>query len=178
MNYNSFQSPQLGYPQESSYVNTSTINLNREEVTDSRLNKSFIDNKPMIQGLVRSVLKVEKNGEAHLINSGLTDVDGAKQIAANLFGYYDKDKSGSIDTVKVNYFLRKALPMLNNAYRVFNSETKLQKEDVNTFFETLDVDRNKKVTIEDLENLCVRYLTGTTLGVPYKFSEQRSPQRF
>ena len=102
MNYNSFQPQQLGYVQESSYVNTSTINLNREEVTDSRLNKSFIDNKPMIQGLVRSVLKVEKNGEAHLINSGLTDVDGAKQIAANLFGYYDKDKSGSIDTVKVN----------------------------------------------------------------------------
>jgi hypothetical protein len=29
-----------------------------------------------------------------------------------------------------------------------------------------------------MENLCVRYLTGTTLGVPYKFSEQRSPQRF
>lgn len=25
---------------------------------DARLNKSFIDNKPMIQGLVRSVLKV------------------------------------------------------------------------------------------------------------------------
>jgi len=57
----------------------------------------------MIQGLVRSVLKVEKNGEAHLINSGLTDIDGAKQIAANLFGYYDKDKSGSIDTVKVTF---------------------------------------------------------------------------
>lgn len=29
-----------------------------------------------------------------------------------------------------------------------------------------------------MENLCVRYLTGTTLGIPYKFSEQRSPQRF
>lgn len=65
----------------------------------------------------------------------MTDVDGAKQIAANLFGYYDKDRSGSIDTVKVTIFLIfKALPMLNNAYRVFNSDTKLQKEDVNTFF--------------------------------------------
>jgi hypothetical protein len=40
--------------------------------------------------------------------------------------------------------------MLNNAYKVFNSETKLQKEDVNTFFQTLDVDGNKKVTIEDM----------------------------
>lgn len=68
--------------------------------------------------------------------------------------------------------------MLNNAYRVFNSDTKLQKEDVNTFFETLDVDRNKKVTLEDMEQLCIRYLTGTTLGIPYKFGEHRSPQRF
>lgn len=59
----------------------------------------------MIQGLVRSVLKVEKNGEAHLINSGLTDVDGAKQIAQNIFGYYDKDRNGAIDTVKVTSFL-------------------------------------------------------------------------
>jgi hypothetical protein len=63
--------------------------------------KSFVDNKPMIQGLVRSVLKVEKNGEAHLINTGLTDVDGAKQIAHNLFSFYDKDRSGVIDPVKV-----------------------------------------------------------------------------
>lgn len=72
---------------------------------DSRLNKSFIDNKPMIQGLVRSILKVEKGGEAHLINTGLTDVEGAKQIAANLFQFYDKDRSGNIDPVKVNIFL-------------------------------------------------------------------------
>lgn len=127
---------QQNYPnQTSSYVNTSAINLNREEAYESRLKKSFIDNKPMIQGLVRSVLKVQKNGEARLINSGLTDVDGAKQIAANLFGYYDKDKSGNIDTVKVPFNIySQVLPMLNNAYRVFNSDTKLQKEDVNTFF--------------------------------------------
>jgi hypothetical protein len=69
---------------------------------DSRLSKSFVDNKPMIQGLVRSILKVEKGGEAHLINTGLTDVDGAKQIAHNLFQYYDRDRTGSIDSVKVH----------------------------------------------------------------------------
>ena len=61
--------------------------------------------------------------------------------------------------------------MLANAYKVFNSDTKLQKDDVNTFFDTLDVDQNKKVSLDDLENLCIRYLTGTTLGVPYKFKQ-------
>jgi hypothetical protein len=69
----------------------------------TRLNKSFVDNKPMIQGLVRSVLKVEKNGEAHLINTGLTDIDGAKQIAQNIFSFYDKDRNGTIDPVKVPF---------------------------------------------------------------------------
>ena len=66
-----------------------------------KTNRSFVDNKPMIQGLVRSVLKVEKNGDAHLINTGLTDNEGARQIAKNIFSYYDSDGTGTIDTVKV-----------------------------------------------------------------------------
>jgi hypothetical protein len=37
----------------------------------------------------------------------LTDIDGAKQIASNLFSFYDKDRNGSIDTVKVKYFENK-----------------------------------------------------------------------
>lgn len=61
------------------------------------------------------------------------------------------------------------MPILANAYRVFNSNYNPQKEDVNSFFETLDVDRNRKVTLEDLEALCARYLTGTTSGVGYRF---------
>lgn len=63
----------------------------------------------MIQGLVRSILKVEKGGEAHLINTGLTDVEGAKQIASNLFSFYDKDRSGAIDQVKVIIILRRLI---------------------------------------------------------------------
>jgi hypothetical protein len=60
-------------------------------------------------------------------------------------------------------------PILKNAYRVFNSNFNPQKEDVNSFFSTLDVNRDNRVSLYDLENLCVRYLTGTTLGIPYKF---------
>jgi len=42
------------------------------------------------------------------------------------------------------------MPILANAYRVLNSNYNPQKEDVNSFFEVLDVDKNKKVTVEDL----------------------------
>lgn len=93
---------------EMSSLNTPAFSYNDPSVQTSvnqqeggRINKSFVDNKPMIQGLVRSVLKVEKNGEAHLINTGLTDIDGAKQIAQNIFSFYDKDRNGTIDPVKV-----------------------------------------------------------------------------
>jgi hypothetical protein len=64
--------------------------------------------------------------------------------------------------------------MLTNVYRVFNSNFNPDKDDNNSFFSTLDVDRNRKVTVEDLENLCIRYLTGTTIGVPYRFHENRA----
>ncbi len=93
---NTLNTPSYSYGEQNVQ---SSINNNQEP--SSRLNKSFVDNKPMIQGLVRSVLKIEKNGEAHLINTGLTDVDGAKQIAQNIFSFYDKDRNGSIDPVKV-----------------------------------------------------------------------------
>lgn len=93
MNYQGYGEQNTGY---------SSNQQNNQATEDARLNKSFVDNKPMIQGLVRSVLKVEKGGEAHLINTGLTDVDGAKHIAANLFAFYDRDQRGSIDAVKVN----------------------------------------------------------------------------
>lgn len=66
------------------------------------------------------------------------------------------------------------MPILANAYRVFNSNYNPQKEDVNSFFETLDVDRNRKVTLEDLEALCARYLTGTGPGIGYRFHDSRN----
>lgn len=100
-------------------------------------------------------------------------MEGAKQIASNLFAYYDRDGQGNIDTVKVLNLLMKVLPMLANAYKVMNSNFNPQKEDVNSFFHTLDVDKNNKVTLQDMENLCVRYLTGTTLGVPYTFHDHK-----
>ena len=124
--------------------------MNREEANHSQVKQSFVDNKPMIQGLVRSILKVEKGGEAHLINTGLTDIEGAKQIASNLFSFYDRDRTGNIDSVKVTFMIAQTLPMLANAYKVLNSNYNPQKQDVNSFFQTLDVDKNNKVTLDDL----------------------------
>lgn len=53
--------------------------------------------------------------------------------------------------------------MLVDAYRVFNAAIQPQKEDINGFFGTLDVDRDNQVRLQDLENLCIRYLTGSVM---------------
>ena len=59
--------------------------------------------------------------------------------------------------------------MLTNAYRVFNAALNPAKEDINSFFSTLDVDRDNQVRLQDLEALCIRYLTGSDQTVQYKF---------
>lgn len=59
--------------------------------------------------------------------------------------------------------------MLVDAYRVFNTALSPQKEDVNGFFSTLDVDKDNQVRLQDLENLCVRYLTGSVMDREFKF---------
>ena len=43
-------------------VEQSGLRPNQTTSQDPNTSKSFIDNKPMIQGLVRSILKVEKGG--------------------------------------------------------------------------------------------------------------------
>ena len=113
---------QQGYSFTNPQVQTS---INQPE---SETRKSFVDNKPMIQGLVRSVLKVEKNGEAHLINTGLTDVDGARQIAHNLFSFYDKDRTGAIDPVKVNITSQRPCPSLQTPIEYLTLPTTLKKK--------------------------------------------------
>ena len=45
-------------PKTSYSVEQSQINNQGQPLQNSRTNRNFVDNKPMIQGLVRSVLKV------------------------------------------------------------------------------------------------------------------------
>ncbi len=40
--------------------------------------------------------------------------------------------------------------MLLDAYKVFNTAVEPQKEDVNGFFATLDVDKDNQVRLQDL----------------------------
>ena len=50
---------------------------------------------------------------AVLINSGLTDREGSKQVAKRILDTYDRDRNGVIDSIEV-------VPMIVDAYKSFN----------------------------------------------------------
>ena len=66
--------------------------------------------------------------------------------------------------------------MLVDAYHVFNTALSPQKEDINSFFSTLDVDKDNQVRLQDLENLCVRYVTGSVIDREFRFHSTASNQ--
>lgn len=56
---------------------------------------------------------VQSNSAAVLVNSGLTDIDGAKNVARKILDTYDRDRNGNIDSIEV-------VPMIVDAYKSFN----------------------------------------------------------
>lgn len=89
---------------------------------------------------------------AILVNSGLTDRDGAKQVAKRILDTYDRDRNGVIDSIEV-------VPMIVDAYKSFNRVFSPSRADIESYLKVLDRNGDGRVTIQDLEDLCTKYLT-------------------
>ncbi|CAD8078073.1 unnamed protein product [Paramecium primaurelia] len=89
------------------------------------------------------------------LNLGLTDVEGAKAVARRLFDTYDRDRNGQIDNVEV-------VPMIVDVYKSFNRIFSPARGDIDSFYKVLDRNQDGKITYQDLEDLCIRYLTNQT----------------
>lgn len=87
-----------------------------------------------------------------LINSGLTDRDGAKGVARRIMDTYDRDRNGVIDSIEV-------VPMIVDAYKSFNRVFSPSRADIESYLKVLDRNGDGKVTLQDLEDLCTKYLT-------------------
>ena len=92
------------------------------------------------------------NNPPVLVNSGLTDRDGAKQVAKRIFDTYDRDRNGVIDSIEV-------VPMIVDAYKSFNRVFSPSRADIESYLKILDRNGDGRVTIQDLEDLCTKYLT-------------------
>jgi Ca2+-binding EF-hand superfamily protein len=98
-----------------------------------------------------SVNKLQGNN-AILINSGLTDREGAKSVARRILDTYDRDKNGVIDSIEV-------VPMIVDAYKAFNRVFSPSRADIESYLKILDRNGDGKVTLQDIEDLCTKYLT-------------------
>ena len=87
-----------------------------------------------------------------LVNSGLTDREGAKQVARRILDTYDRDKNGVIDSIEV-------VPMIVDAYKSFNRVFSPSRADIESYLKILDRNGDGRVTVQDLEDLCTKYLT-------------------
>lgn len=87
-----------------------------------------------------------------LVNSGLTDKQGAKNVAKRILDTYDRDNNGVIDSIEV-------VPMIVDAYKSFNRVFSPSRADIESYLKVLDRNGDGRVTIQDLEDLCAKYLT-------------------
>ncbi len=99
-----------------------------------------------------------QQGENRVVFSGLTDMEGAKAVARRLFDTYDRDRDGSISNIEV-------VPMIVDSYRAFNRDFTPSKGDIDAYFKVLDRNKDSRVNLEDIENLCIRYLVAGKMEV-------------
>lgn len=104
-----------------------------------------------------------QGNNAILINSGLTDRDGAKNVARRILDTYDRDRNGVIDSIEV-------VPMIVDAYKSFNRVFSPSRADIESYLKILDRNGDGKVTIQDLEDLCTKYLTSKIWSSSYMIS--------
>ena len=78
-----------------------------------------------------------------LINAGLTDNDGAKNVARRILDTYDRDRNGNIDSIEV-------VPMIVDTYKSFNRVFSPSRADIDSYLKILDRNGDGRVTLQDL----------------------------
>ena len=104
-----------------------------------------MQNNYNVQTTYNSYSKVSTNNTSNavLINSGLTDRDGAKNVARRILDTFDRDRNGVIDSIEV-------VPMIVDAYKSFNRVFSPSRADIESYLKVLDRNGDGKVTIQDL----------------------------
>eukprot|EP00330_Aristerostoma_sp_ATCC50986_P002714 CAMPEP_0114589634 /NCGR_PEP_ID=MMETSP0125-20121206/12041_1 /TAXON_ID=485358 ORGANISM="Aristerostoma sp., Strain ATCC 50986" /NCGR_SAMPLE_ID=MMETSP0125 /ASSEMBLY_ACC=CAM_ASM_000245 /LENGTH=86 /DNA_ID=CAMNT_0001786635 /DNA_START=89 /DNA_END=352 /DNA_ORIENTATION=- len=82
-----------------------------------------------------------------------TEIQSAKAVARKIFELYDKDRSSNLENYEIG-------PMMQDAYKCMNRNFSPSKLDVESYAKILDRNGDGKVTLADIEALCIRYLCG------------------
>lgn len=104
------------------------------------------------QTLTKTVIIEPTPDVAQLKYGGITDVSTAKSVAKRIFERYDRDRDGFLSNLEVT-------PMISDAYLQMNRRIAPSKQDVDSFFRICDRNKDGRINYEDIESLCVKYLT-------------------
>lgn len=91
------------------------------------------------------------NHQIFSTSSPLCDREMARDIAAKLFGLYDRDGSGTIEKHEMG-------TIIDDAYKTINKSAKFNGEDIEVLAEVMDRDKDGRVTLNDMERLVSKYL--------------------
>lgn len=80
---------------------------------------------------------------ALLINAGLTDSEGSRNVARRIMDTYDRDRNGSIDSIEV-------VAMIVDSYKSFNRVFSPSRADIESYLKIMDRNGDGKVTLKDL----------------------------
>ena len=89
-------------------------------------------------------------------DSGITNMDGAKMVARNLFEMYDKDRSSDLNKGEVG-------TMISDIYKSFNRQYNPKTEDIEEYSKILDINSDGMISYQDIENICIKYLVHTNV---------------
>jgi len=87
------------------------------------------------------------------------DVQSAKALAKQVFEIYARSNQAHLESNDVS-------PMLQDAYRCMNKTFNPTSFDVQTYFNVLDRNGDGKVTLSDVEQLCIEFLCRRGSGQP------------
>jgi hypothetical protein len=104
------------------------------------------------QSLTKTVVIEPTPDVAQLKYGGIADVSTAKAVAKRIFERYDRDRDGFLSNLEVT-------PMISDAYAQMNRRIQPTRQDVESFFRVCDRNKDGRVNYEDIESLCVKYLT-------------------
>lgn len=85
------------------------------------------------------------------------EIENAKAIARKLFEVFDKNQTRELENAEIG-------PMMQEAYKCMNRNFTPSRLDIESYAKVLDKNGDGKVTLEDLEAVCIKYLVGDQGG--------------
>lgn len=165
-------------------IQSQITSSNREHMRHSQINRSISRSReasrskspPLLKGISESVHLHRHTAHSHVGHmhshqhqhlhshtmkpqnfypESRVNMEVAKRIAKRIFDKFDLNKSGAIESAEAH-------SMIQHAYFSMNKNYTPNDQDCQDYIKTQDKDRDGKMTLSDIEKICIAYLCTST----------------